>query len=393
MIANIGPSNYNYEESLTTLRYANRAKNIKNKPRVNEDPKDALLREFQQEIERLKALLLEKKKKKEKSGNDENERQLNSADGVSNGEATEKLSEKISAIESKLLSGGKNIVDHTNEQQRELEMKRQQLAEQNRREREILQKLEEKEESTLEVRETFSSLQQEVELKKRKLKKLFAKLQLVKAEIKDAQEANARERRELEELQSELMKELKLKYLVIENFIPMDEKNKLLSRVVYDDDEEDWKLMKPVKPESRVITRRPISNPKANRPICEYAKIAGTVGSGLRYKNENILDVDLIMPTRLIKEYSAPTLSPSVSAALETALKEEEEISIDASSRVLAMIPKEGNTTHRVGTAKSARPKTALKNIQLSNHSTHPQSKRPDSANIFPQSRGLIQRK
>ncbi|RWS18713.1 kinesin-like protein KIF3B, partial [Leptotrombidium deliense] len=43
MIANIGPSNYNYEESLTTLRYANRAKNIKNKPRVNEDPKDALL--------------------------------------------------------------------------------------------------------------------------------------------------------------------------------------------------------------------------------------------------------------------------------------------------------------------------------------------------------------
>ena len=34
---------FNYDETLTTLRYANRAKNIKNKPRVNEDPKDALL--------------------------------------------------------------------------------------------------------------------------------------------------------------------------------------------------------------------------------------------------------------------------------------------------------------------------------------------------------------
>jgi len=33
-------------------RYANRAKNIKNKPKVNEDPKDALLREFQEEIKR-----------------------------------------------------------------------------------------------------------------------------------------------------------------------------------------------------------------------------------------------------------------------------------------------------------------------------------------------------
>ena len=34
------------------LRYANRAKNIKNKPKINEDPKDALLREFQEEITR-----------------------------------------------------------------------------------------------------------------------------------------------------------------------------------------------------------------------------------------------------------------------------------------------------------------------------------------------------
>lgn len=28
-------------------RYANRAKNIKNKPKINEDPKDAMIREFQ----------------------------------------------------------------------------------------------------------------------------------------------------------------------------------------------------------------------------------------------------------------------------------------------------------------------------------------------------------
>eukprot|EP00210_Caulerpa_lentillifera_P006284 g6003.t1 len=57
MIANIGPADYNYEETLSTLRYANRAKNIKNKPRVNEDPKDALIREFQEKITSLKAQL------------------------------------------------------------------------------------------------------------------------------------------------------------------------------------------------------------------------------------------------------------------------------------------------------------------------------------------------
>ena len=37
--------------------YANRAKNIKNKPKINEDPKDALLREYQEEITKLRALL------------------------------------------------------------------------------------------------------------------------------------------------------------------------------------------------------------------------------------------------------------------------------------------------------------------------------------------------
>ena len=50
MVANLGPADYNYDETLSTLRYANRAKNIKNKPKINEDPKDAMLREFQEEI-------------------------------------------------------------------------------------------------------------------------------------------------------------------------------------------------------------------------------------------------------------------------------------------------------------------------------------------------------
>lgn len=58
-VANVGPADYNYDESISTLRYANRAKNIKNKARINEDPKDALLRQYQNEIDRLKKLLEE----------------------------------------------------------------------------------------------------------------------------------------------------------------------------------------------------------------------------------------------------------------------------------------------------------------------------------------------
>uniref|UniRef100_A0A8C3IZH0 Kinesin-like protein n=2 Tax=Scolopacidae TaxID=8917 RepID=A0A8C3IZH0_9CHAR len=59
MVACLSPADNNYDESLSTLRYANRAKNIKNKPCINEDPKDALLREYQEEIKKLKAILAE----------------------------------------------------------------------------------------------------------------------------------------------------------------------------------------------------------------------------------------------------------------------------------------------------------------------------------------------
>lgn len=58
MVACVSPADNNFDETLSTLRYANRAKNIKNKPRINEDPKDALLREYREEIDRLKQLLL-----------------------------------------------------------------------------------------------------------------------------------------------------------------------------------------------------------------------------------------------------------------------------------------------------------------------------------------------
>lgn len=57
MIACISPAEYNYDETLSTLRYASRAKNISNKPVINEDPKDAMLREYQAEILNLKAQL------------------------------------------------------------------------------------------------------------------------------------------------------------------------------------------------------------------------------------------------------------------------------------------------------------------------------------------------
>ncbi|KAM5245542.1 kinesin-like protein KIF16B [Ctenodactylus gundi] len=57
MIATISPADVNYGETLSTLRYANRAKNIINKPTINEDASVKLIRELRAEIARLKTLL------------------------------------------------------------------------------------------------------------------------------------------------------------------------------------------------------------------------------------------------------------------------------------------------------------------------------------------------
>lgn len=57
MVACVSPAAYNYDETLSTLRYASRAKCISNKPRINEDPKEAALREYQAEIVKLRELL------------------------------------------------------------------------------------------------------------------------------------------------------------------------------------------------------------------------------------------------------------------------------------------------------------------------------------------------
>lgn len=55
MIACVSPADVNLEESMNTLRYANRARNIKNKPVVNRDPNAAQISHLRQQLSMAKA--------------------------------------------------------------------------------------------------------------------------------------------------------------------------------------------------------------------------------------------------------------------------------------------------------------------------------------------------
>ncbi len=57
MVATISPAGDNYEETLSTLRYADRAKRIINHAVVNEDPNARIIRELRAEVDALKEML------------------------------------------------------------------------------------------------------------------------------------------------------------------------------------------------------------------------------------------------------------------------------------------------------------------------------------------------
>ena len=394
MVANIGPASYNYDETLTTLRYASRAKNIKNKPRINEDPKDALLRQYQEEILRLKEKLAQKgtqrkKRKPRKKREDENEEseseteasrednnKISEADKKliaeqlkTEKQEAENLVQRIKELESKMLCGGKNIIDHTNEQQKALEQRAIEIAERKKREVEMQQKLEDKELTTLGVRETYTNLQQEVDAKTKKLRKYYAKLQVLKQDLDDVTNEYNRDRRELEQTQHELIKELKLKYLILDNFIPVEEKHKILSRVKFDEDEDCW-VMKEPKPSCVENIKRPVSVPGLRRPITEYARTALAMGKGHRYAGENILNLELNMPARTTLDYQKPVIAPTIQAVLEKALCDEGDIDVDASNA--SFKPKS-----RLPSAR-ARPKSVAGKIQQI------------PAPVYPKTRGLV---
>ncbi|NP_032469.2 kinesin-like protein KIF3A isoform 1 [Mus musculus] len=304
MCANIGPADYNYDETISTLRYANRAKNIKNKARINEDPKDALLRQFQKEIEELKKKLEEgeevsgsdisgseeddeegelgedgekKKKRRDQAGKkkvspdkmvemqakideerkaletklDMEEEERNKAraelerrekDLLKAQQEHQSLLEKLSALEKKVIVGGVDLLAKAEEQEKLLEESNMELEERRRRAEQLRKELEEKEQERLDIEEKYTSLQEEAQGKTKKLKKVWTMLMAAKSEMADLQQEHQREIEGLLENIRQLSRELRLQMLIIDNFIPQDYQEMIENYVHWNEDIGEWQL-------------------------------------------------------------------------------------------------------------------------------------------------------
>ena len=59
MIACVSPAESNYEETLGTIKYASRARNIQNKPIVNRDPNSVLIENLREQVNNLQTEISE----------------------------------------------------------------------------------------------------------------------------------------------------------------------------------------------------------------------------------------------------------------------------------------------------------------------------------------------
>jgi kinesin family protein 3/17 len=151
MVATLGPANYNYDETLSTLLYASRARDIKNAPIINEDPKDALINQFVAEIDALKrrlqaqsqnpivadpdflqrlkdqhdaqlrSLMTEKSMNEEQRSKMRSELEAEYRAQMKARDENELLKRKIEQMERSVLVGGVNLVDVAKQQEEELQ--------------------------------------------------------------------------------------------------------------------------------------------------------------------------------------------------------------------------------------------------------------------------------
>lgn len=130
------------------------------------------------------------------------------------------------------------------------------------------QKIELEEESCMELKQVFASLQQQVDFKKDKLKRLYAKLQSIRQELKDNHKIYVNDRKEIEETNDEASMQLRQKFLIIDNFVPPEERSRLINLSQYDEDKDNWVLRK--EKIDTISLERPLAH-GYRRPISDYA--------------------------------------------------------------------------------------------------------------------------
>lgn len=273
MCANAGPAEYNYDETISTLRYASRAKKIQNKPIINEDPKDTMLRELQDEIAKLKNQLqgIEAQEEQSVMTQDRGKSKLDQSGEMEkleeklrlesqNREEIERqkkeLHYRLQDMEAQLMIGGA-IADKSAKQEAELRKAEFDLIAKQEAQVMLNRQIAEQEEEKLLLTEQYSSLQEACQSLTKKLKVLSKKYKGLKKEVKDLNAEFETERADLLDTIRVLDKESALKALMIENFIPPEFMSRIESQATWDENKKAWTIPKLEYAGNNIVTKIP----------------------------------------------------------------------------------------------------------------------------------------
>lgn len=290
MCANISPADMNYEETISTLRYVGRAKNIQNYAHINDEPKTALLRQFQEQIAELKRQLEDGvdevgssegddvadiaiedelairsveeegspskkkggKKQLEKSGDKEKtdaekemleKRAMETEHELKEAQTEqEQIRAKLLMVENKILVGGINLLEKADEQEKLLEQSLAELELREKNEKQLKESLQKKEAERIDVEERYSSLQDECVGKTKKLQRVMQMLMSVKSELADQQQEQQREKEGIYDNIRSLSRELALCELVLNAYIPKEYQSTIERFTHWNEDIGEWQL-------------------------------------------------------------------------------------------------------------------------------------------------------
>jgi len=225
------------------------------------------------------------------------------------------LAAKLKGMEAKLLKGGQ-MLDKAATQEAELRKAERELVDKEEAERALAQELGKRDEVREDLSEKYSSIEEEVDKKTRKLEKLVRKVNEADAEIADLQGEFQREREDMLDTIRQLARQIKLKEMVLELFVPPDRCKALEDRTVWQDDKDAWSLEGSGR-DARAA-RRPTSAPGLRRPETEYARHRKQYDPNPRYKYDDIAVLELDAPERTTQDYEGPTMRSNIEVILET---------------------------------------------------------------------------
>jgi kinesin family protein 3/17 len=295
MIANVGPADDNYEETLNTLWYASNAKKIKNKPKINEDPKDALLREYQDEIETLKKQLssmgkgmgmgvgpsgpgssgiqyveddaamkqavdnLEKEKEDFRHKHEQEITKIKLVKNMAEEEKKtliEKLNKEINE-QKKVKDEAKNLLmkyrkmkttvlqgniteQKVKEQESEIHRRKEELEIKRREEQRLQEELQAQNRKNVELKKKYETSQAYVDDLNEKIGVFRSKIEEMKIENKENQERISRELSNLQDDIKNIQIESMRKEFIINTFVSPEEREKISSCVEFNDKEQQF---------------------------------------------------------------------------------------------------------------------------------------------------------